>query len=352
MEHEIYSSETLLGVMADRQSMAPPSNYWLQMFPTVVQSDDEWIYLEKVSGLRKLAPLVVPTAQGVPIYANAGRIDRFKPAYIKPKDPVTATRVLRRVAGLESLMNPKPLTPAQRYQAIVTDILSQHRTAIERRWEWMAAQAVLYGSVTLADERYPEAVIDFGRAAGHSITLGASSRWGDSGVSIIGNIESWKTLTRTAKHGGPSNRLTVGTSAWDKMRDDAEIRELLKTDFAPGQKAGLDLSLGVMEGLEVEYVGRLNSTTDVYVYSDYYETEGGTAVPFMDPRDVVLTGPAMAGHACFGAIADKKAGFRAVPMFPKMWDEEDPSSTMVMTQSAPIMVPANPNATLRARVVA
>ena len=39
-------------------------------------------------------------------------------------------------------------------------------------------------------------------------------------------------------------------------------------------------------------------------------------------------------------------------MFPKMWDQEDPSVTFLMTQSAPLPVPVNINNTLRARVVA
>ena len=58
------------------------------------------------------------------------------------------------------------------------------------------------------------------------------------------------------------------------------------------------------------------------------------------------------GVKAFGAILDKKASFQPLPIFPKMWDEDDPSATILMTQSAPLMVPINPNNTFRARVVA
>ena len=135
------------------------------------------------------------------------------------------------------------------------------------------------------------------------------------------------------------------------MRQDDEIRELLKTDYAPSQKNGLDFNLGVLEGLDVEWVGRVNGTTDVYIYSDYYEQEDGSVVEFMDPRDVVLTGPNLNGVQCFGAIQDINANFQPLAIFPKMWPEQDPSATFVMSQSAPLMVPLNPNATFRARVV-
>ena len=90
----------------------------------------------------------------------------------------------------------------------------------------------------------------------------------------------------------------------------------------------------------------------MYVYSDYYQDEAGNAVPFMSSKDIVLTGPNVMGVRAFGAIMDAKAGLRALPKFPKMWEEEDPSAVMVMTQSAPLMIPVNPNNTLKATVLA
>jgi hypothetical protein len=259
--------------------------------------------------------------------------------------------MIQKSAGLGELNTGAPMSPQQRYLAIVADIAKQHRNSIERRWEWLAAQAVQFGTVTLEDEAYPKTVVDFERDSDHSITLGNGARWGDNGVSIIRNIESWKSTVRQAKFGGPTDRLTVGSTAWEKMRDDDEIRELLKLDNRPYNN-GVDINIGIREGLDVEYVGTLSGTTQVWVYSDYYEDPDGSVVPFMDPRDVVLTGPNIRGVRCFGAIQDHAAQLQSLEMFPKMWSEHDPSVTFVMTQSAPLMVPVNPNASLRARVVA
>lgn len=348
----LYSTATLLGVIRDANAMQPPSSYWLDLaFNRVINFDDEYIDFGKISGDRKIAPLVVPTAQGKPIYSAAERLARVKPAYVKPKDPVSATRVIQRAAGFGELNNGTPMSPQQRYNAIVADILRTHRYAIERRWEWMAAQAVLYGQVILEDEAYPRTVVDFERDAAHSITLGAGARWGDAGVSIVRSVESMKATVRAAKFGGPTNRLTVGSQAWEVMREDPEIQEMLKLDLRNFNN-GMNLNLGIREGLDVEYVGTLSGTTPIFVYSDYYHDEDGSVVPFMDPRDVVLTGPNIQGVRCFGAIQDKNANFQPLAMFPKMWENEDPSATFLMTQSAPLMVPINPNNTLRARVVA
>lgn len=350
LANNIYDTTTMLGVM---RQFEPVSNYWLNLcFGSTVQFDTEEVDFNKIQENRKIAPLVIPTAQGQPIYSAAEERFSLKPAYVKPKDAVSASRVIRRVAGFGELNNSAPMSPQQRYMAIVADILRQHRESIERRWEWMASEAVQHGTVTLEDEKYPRKVVDFKRDAGHTITLTATNRWGDAGVSILGLIESWKTMMRKAKFGGVANRVTLGVDAWEAMRDDDDIRDLLKTDYNPGQRNGLDLNLGVREGLEVEWVGRINGTTDVYVYSDYYEDETGASVDFMDSRDVVLTSPSIQGVRCFAAIQDVKAGFAPLAIFPKMWNAEDPSATFVMSQSAPIMVPMNPNASLRARVVA
>lgn len=353
LANNIYDTSTLLGVMRDDSMMEPPSNYWLSLgYGSTIQFDTEEVDFSKIQENRKIAPLVVPTAQGVPIYSAAEERGSLKPAYVKPKDPVSASRVIRRVAGFGELNSSKPMSPQQRYMAIVADILRQHRRAIERRWEWMAAEATIKAQVILEGERYPRKVVDFQRDAGHTVALTGGNRWGDAGVSILGLLESWKKTMRRAKHGGVNNRITVGVDAWEVMRQDTEIRDLLKTDYAPSQQGGLDLNFGVMEGLEVERVGKLNGTTEVYVYSDYYEDEDGSTVDFMSPKDVVLTSPSMNGVRCFGAIQDIEAGFASLAIFPKMWNSKDPSATLVMSQSAPLMVPLNPNATFRATVVA
>jgi hypothetical protein len=343
-----YDTSTLGAVMRE---MEGPTNYWLGFYGQEIQFTDEYIDFSQITDNRKIAPLVVPTAQGKPIWSAAEKVMRVKPAYVKAKDPVSATRVIKRIAGFGELApNATAMTPQARYNAIVTDILNQHKMAVERRWEYLAAEATIYAKVTLESEDYPRTVVDFERDAGHDITLSGSSRWGQSGVSILNMIESWKKTVRLAKFGGATNRLTVGTDAWEVMRQDTEIRELLKLDFRT-YSSGLNMNLGVMEGLEVERVGNINGTTEIVVYSDYYQDADGTVVPFMASGDVVLTGPSINGVRCFGAIQDKRAGFAATPIFSKMWDSEDPSATHVMTQSAPLMVPVGTNNTLRATVV-
>ncbi len=102
---------------------------------------------------------------------------------------------------------------------------------------------------------------------------------------------------------------------------------------------------GVLQGANGQ--GRL----EVYTYNEQYEDENDVTQSIMNTYSVVGTGNNLRGVRCYGAIRDKRAGLQALPLFPKMWDQEDPSATFVMTQSAPLMVPVNINNSFVATVL-
>lgn len=344
----IYDTSTLIAVITQ---VEPVQSYWLDLcFPQEQHFDDEYIDFEKISDVRRIAPFVAPLAQGQPIYSEGSVITRLKPAYIKPKDPVGPTRALKRRPG--ALMDPsRGGTQLSRYNAIVADIARAHRAAIERRWEWMAARAVIDASITIVGEAYPERVVNFGRNGNQTVVLSGGALWGQTGVSIVSFLETMRTRMRRALFGGAPNRVTMGADVWDVMRQDAEIRELLKLDLRP-YNGGININLGMKSGLEVEQVASFGGL-DFYVYSDYYQDPvDGSQVNFMSPKDIVMTGPNLQGVRAFAAILDPNANFAPVSIFPRQFRSDDPPVLFIMTQSAPLMVPVNPNASLKATVVA
>ena len=341
----LYDTSTLLGVM---QELHAPTTYWLDLcFNSQIISEDEWIDFSKIRSERKIAPFVSPLAQGRPIYSEGAEVARFKPTYIKPKDPVTAPRTIKRRPG--EILSKAPNNPMARYNAIVADILSEHYDAIVRRWEWLACRAVIDGKVVVESDDMPTRLIDFKRDPAHTIVLAGGAKWGSAGVSIIQNIEAWRTMARNAKFGGPINRVTVGADVWDVMRKNDELLEQLNVNQ---RGTNANFVTGIREGERIEYVGNISPTLPVYVYSETYkEPITGVDIPYMASTDVVLTGPNINGFRCFGAILDKAAKLQALPVFPKMWDEQDPSVTQIMTQSSPLMVPVNPNNSVKATVL-
>lgn len=341
---QFYDTASLIGVMQEQE---PVEFYWAGMFTNQVNSDSEFIDFEKIPHAgRKLAPFVTPLSQGKPIYSRKAVLSRVKPAYIKPKDAVSPDRVMKRKPG--ELLAPTPMSPEQRRQAIIADILVQHSEAIDRTFEWLAARAVIDGKVVIGDDLMPEREVDFNRAPSNTIVLGSGARWNDPGVSIIENIESWRTICRRAEFGGRTNRLTVGPDAWDVMRKSDEIKRLLDLNT---RGTDATVRIGLAADSEIEFVGNLGPDLAVYVYSDYYEVDG-VVTPFLNPKDVVLTGPGMMGYRCFGAIQDPYAQYQSFEKFPRHFLQDDPAGEFVMTQSAPLMVPVNPNVTLKATVLA
>jgi hypothetical protein len=342
MDNHLYETRELLGIM---EEMGAVPSYWLSMFTREKTFTTDEIEFEKLSRKRILAPLVVPTAQGRPIYKKASKVTRFRPAYIKPKDAVMDAETISRQPG--SLIGTAP-TKAQSYAARIAEITREHREAIERRWEWLASKAVIDGAVTLEDQDYPRVVIDFERDAGHTVLLAGANRWNTGTQDIISDITNWRNLMRRAKFGGVPNRMTMGTSAWTAFQADPAMLDLLDT-----QKRGstTDFKRGPTGNADIEYVGTIDGDLELYIYSDYYEDQQGNKIDFLDPRDVVLTASDIEGYRCFGAIMEAQAQFMSMPIYPKMWDQPDPAGTFIMSQSAPLMVPVMPNRTFKARVV-
>lgn len=344
--YQLWNTHTTLGVLRETE---PVTNYWLNLcFPNAMTFDDEFIDFSKIpSQGRKLAPFVAPMADGRAIYSEGSSVARFKPAYVKPSDPVTPSRAL--VKRPNELLSAAPMSPAARYDAIKADIIQAHRDAIERTWEWMAAKAVIDGKVVIEGDDYPKVTVDFGRAAGNTVVLGNGAKWGDPGISVLDSLQTLIDTVYAAPFGGGVNRITMGTDAWAKARKDPDLLKQLDLTTR-GSEA--DFKTGLLPSGEVTFVGTFGAGIPIFVYKDYY-TVAGSATPFMSPKDIVLTGPGVQGYRCFGAIQDIGARFQALPIFIRNYiTPGDTQIEQIVSQSAPLMVPLNPNQTLKATVVA
>lgn len=337
-------TSTLLGMYRDVEA---PVNYFRSLLvSSVYTSTDEWIDFTKITKSRKLAPLVIPTAQGRPIFSEASNAARFKPAYVKPKDPISPSRVLKK-RPTENIFTPSTLTPYQRYLQLLGDIITEHRGSIENRLEWLASQAALYGKVTLEGPDYPTTIVDFERDPSHTITLAGTDLWSNPDAPIVDQLNAWVEKVRRASFGGPVNRVTIGKNVVGPLMKNKQIlaeRDLLVRDTAVSRTRVIrngDYSELVMT------IGNL----EIWTTSDWYEKPDGTIGEYMDPNGVLLTGPNVNMVECYGAILDIDAQLQALPVFMKQWKNEDPSVVYVMAQSAPLEVPVNPNNTLFATVL-
>lgn len=355
--YELWDTRKSLGVFRDLKSS--PS-YWLDLFfPNSITSTEEYIDFEKlpVAG-RKLAPFVRPLGTGKPVYSDNGTGFRFKPAYVKVKDVIDPQMPLVKRPGIDtSILGESRITAMQRRELIRLAMTAQHVASIQRRWEWLAARAIIDAAVTISGEEYPAVQLDFRRAANHSVTKTSGTYWGTAGVSIFDDIQSYCDRMFNAEFGAFPSRLTIGSKVWSIVRKDSEFMEHMDTTYRGGAatiERGVIVSDKVVKVGELRVGGGSGANIEIWLYNDTYE-ENGVEVPFMSATDIVLTGTAerINGYQCFGAIIDPYAQYQALPIFPRNYmTQDDPAVEWLLHQSAPLMVPINPNATLRATVCA
>src|SRR5690606_7821376 len=118
------------------------------------------------------------------------------------------------------------LSPAARRDAIIADIMADHRADIIRRKEWMAAMALRNGKVVVVGEDYPETEVDFGRDAALSVTLTSTDRWGETGIKVLDDIEDWAALVQL-KSGVAVTDVVLDPSAWKLARADEAFLKVL-----------------------------------------------------------------------------------------------------------------------------
>lgn len=346
--------------MAVLRDMKPIPSFWLPMFSRQFESTNEKIEFDKLplEG-RRLAPFVMPLAGGRPVWKDSVKVSNFKPAYIKPKDAIDPTMPLTRTPGIDRpFLNDARITPEQRRTLIKLAISRAHVSAIERRWEWMACKAIVDAKVDIVGEDYPAAHIDFGRNADQTIVKGSGTRWGDAGVSIFDDVQLWCDKMFNAAFGGIPTRMVMGPDVWKVVQKNEEFMKHMDTNFRDPRAT---IERGVVSPEAVVNVGRMNiggsggAVIELYLYRDTYIDDNNAEVPFMSSKDVVLVASPerIYGVRCFGAIVDPHSNYRAVPIYARNWLETgDPACEYILHQSAPLMVPVNPNATLKATVVA
>jgi len=294
-----------------------------------------------IKGKRKLAPFVSPLMQGK-IVERAGYESRsIKPPYVKPKMVTTAADILKRQPG--EIIYQGNMDPATRAQQQLGKDLLYLRDQVTRREEWMAAQALTTGKV-LAKGEGIDLLIDFLMSATHKITLVDEALWSNAGSDPVANIATWRDLL-AEDSGLPGDTLLLGSDARQAFVGNANVQKKMdKTKIALGQIDLKALPNGLIYYGNVELV-------DIYGYNEWYvDDDSGLSTPMIPANMAVMGSTKARCERLYGAIQDLKA-IAAVDVFPKSWEEEDPSARMLLLQSAPVPAPLQIDAFLNAEVL-
>lgn len=338
---DLFSTNVLTGTI---NSLLAPSQHLLDTYFPLVQTEaSEEIHFDVIDKTRRLAPFVSPVLAGKIMESQGHTTKTFKPAYVKPKTPFDPARPLRRSAG-ERLGG--VLSPATRLLKQIGQTMLDHRGMIDLRLEVMASEAMRLAQVTVEGENYPTQVVNFGRAPSLTVVKAGGAHWGEAGVKPLDDLQAWAQMVLKLS-GAMPRVVTMDIDSWVIFREDETVKSRLDLLRATG---GNSLNLGAQIKEGAVYMGNIDGF-DIWVYSAWYADDAGVDQPILPSGTVIMGGPQIEGTRAFGAIRDEEIGFQAVEYFSKSWVEKDPSVRTVLTQSAPLIVPTRPNASLCATVL-
>lgn len=340
---DTYSTNALIGIVA---GFPPPTAALLdRYFTRVIQDESEEIHFDVIPGKRRVAPFVLPTVEGQVVDAKGHTTKTFKPAYIKDKRVFNpATQGLKRALG-ERIGG--ELTPQQRRDAYLAFQLQDQLEMLTRRMEVMASEVIRTGKLTIEGEKYPKVVLDFTRdAALTPAALAGGAKWDQSTAKPLKDLKGWQKLVRQKSGTNPVD-VIMGDDAVENFIDHADVKARLDNRNIVG--AAMQPGSEVVEGLTFHgVVDRMN----IFSYSGWYVDPLTGTEGEIWPKDIVaLTSSAIEGVRAFGAILDGKAGLKAMPFYAKIYEQDDPSAEFLLMQSAPVIVPTRPDASLAVDVV-
>jgi hypothetical protein len=343
---DAYSTGAIAAVV---RSIRPVRPFLLEtFFRNIVQSKDKEILFDVQIGRRRVSPFVAPHIPGKLVNTEGFRMDRIEPANVKDLRVVDFERVLARGIG-EPVGGSPTLTPQQREAAIVKQEIEDQMNMYWRRQEVMAADALDDGTVTVTGEGYAAVDVNYQRPSGHTVTLTSTARWGESGVSPLANVETWRA-TFLQNSGLPATDIVFTPDAWALFKKDADFKTAVDTTLR-GTTAAANFSPEGMEGGEL--VGYLNNQTRLWQYQNWYVDPADNAEKVILPANTVLMGndsPDGAQTRGYGVIQDALLGHPAIEWAARTFIPNDPARLHLLGQGAPLPILQRPAATFRARV--
>lgn len=338
---DTYSTQDYQEVVANLKR--PQNGLMAAFFPREVTFDTEAVTFDEDLGRRFLAPFVHPDVPAAVRGQKGRKTTTFNPAYIKELTPVRPGMALKRAVG-ETFAT--PLTPEQRRAALEAGIVSDQVDNINRRLEAMCAEALFTGKIVVTGTDYATQTVDFQRVAAlqkAANTLTGTAKWGASAANPLKDVRTWSRKIIKESGSGVTN-VVMDVDAADAWLDDPTIQKKLDT-------RNMDIGAVQVNQAQAEGLQRLGVIQGVtyWQYVGYYTDANGTEQEFYSGGNVALIGD-VAGVQNFGAIQDFKA-LKALSIFTKSWEQENPSVQYILSQSAPLPTPRRINASLIAQVL-
>ena len=320
-----------------------------RFFPNLQMSDTEFVAIDIDVGIRRMAPFVSPLVAGKLVEQRRYQTNTYKPAYIKDKRAPDLRKPVMRMIG--ERIGGGVMTGAEREQANINFEMADQIDILDRRLEWMSAQALLNGKIIVSGEGFPTELIDFGRDASLTTALSGSAQWTPTNVVNLSatpnqNIEAW-THNILRLSGAQVTDIVFTTSPWDGFIQDPVVKGAIY--YPKLSDAGNQINPGAQVKHGAVYKGRWGQF-DLWVYNDWFVDDNNVEQPMIPDGNIILCGEQMLGTRAYGQIMDPAFNYEALPYAPKTWVEQDPAQRLLLMQSSPLVIPSRVNASFCANV--
>lgn len=329
------------------------------IFGRTMEFDTESIFWDRVYDDMDMAPAVCPCVQA-PLIGATQEFDRtfFSPAYVKIKHILNACDPLPMMPGERPWGD---LSPEERFDVAMARLLAKHDRMISAREEYWAAKVLLDAEYDVEGDLYPKANVNFKRDPCLTWKLSGDQQWGKGSKCGMETLDDAYDKMACTGEGSPvTTHLVMNSTTCRKMKQDEEIRECLKTERG---NALIDV-----QGFDITPVprpiggARLAFTiggVQVWCVDTFYygrDPKTGKKVKQKYFPDGSVVGLALGNDDCdlqpmklYGAIKDCEM-MRAADRYTTMWKINDPSAKVVMTQSSPLPIVLNANASFHMKV--
>jgi hypothetical protein len=321
-----------------------------KFFPNIVTSDSEKVSIDIDVGKRRMSPFVSPLVEGKLVEQRRYQTNEFTPAYVKDKRAPDLLKPVKRMIG-ERIGG--ELSGEEREMANLYAEMTDQVDILNRRLEWMAAQALATGKLTVEGDGFEKVTIDYGRDPSLTVARAGNAQWTVANVlagtaSPTSDIDAWQRQILKAS-GAVVTDIVFTTSSWVGFKADPILKGAII--FPTLNPSGNVINPGARIEQGAVYMGHWGQY-DLWVYNDWFVDENNHESPMLTDGTVVMSGANLMGTRAFGMIKDPTFNYKAMPYAPKTWVAEDPAQRYIMMQSAPLVIPSRVNASLSATVCA
>jgi len=253
----------------------------------------------------------------------------FTPPTVKETLNTKASDIVANAA----LGEPIGIDPDAKQKSIdlITEDMFTLRNRNDRLLEWMAAELMTDGSVTISGEGFADYDLDFGMPAGNQVVLAGAAQWDQSTATPLRDLRNLSTTVSQAS-GLMPNVFVFGKNAMNLFLEHADVLAYLDS-----RRAIVIAVETVRPSRGLVNIGNFDAHATMIAHVDNYKDSAGSMQQFVN-EDMVLVGSTDAATLqAYGAIQDYEANFARSEWFFKSFLKDNPSVRKLLFQSHPLL---------------